>query len=68
MKTPNTASGRIWECKIGVAGELPSGADLPMRDAVAAAFLELAGKHPEFIFSGWGASLTPGEQAVVDDA
>lgn len=57
----------IWTCKIGTASELPPGADMPMRDAVARAYRELTGRDPEFIFSGWGASLSESERAVVDD-
>lgn len=59
----------IWSCKVGEAdrAKLPHGADLPMRQAVAEAFHEITGEWPEFIFSGWVAELTPGEQSVVDD-
>jgi hypothetical protein len=58
----------VWECKIGgPAVDLPSGADGPMRDAVGAAFQQLTGSRAEFIFSGWGASLTEGELAVVEN-
>lgn len=60
---------KSWECKIG---EVPAeflirGADWPMRKAVAIAFEELTGIEPTFIFSGWGAGLTPMERAVVDN-
>ena len=53
----------IWECKIGEAdaAKLPDGCDAPMR----AAFVKLTGEEPEYIFSGWGASLTEGESAVL---
>lgn len=59
---------KIWTCKIGGVPdcELPYGADLPMRRAVQQAFFELTGNWPEFTFSGWGGSLTEGEQEVVD--
>lgn len=58
-----------WSCKIG---ELPrarlgGGYDLPMREAVACAYNALFGVEPDFIFSGWGASLTKTERAVVND-
>lgn len=58
---------RVWDCKIGWAGELPQGADLPMREAVGRAFIQLTGAEPEFIFSGWGGALTEVELAVVED-
>jgi hypothetical protein len=60
---------KIWSCKIGEvdASKLPRGADGPMRDAVARAYRELTGEDPEFLFSGWGAELTPGERSCVDD-
>lgn len=59
----------IWECKIGIAGDvkLPPGADGPMRDAVARAYRELTGQDAEFLFSGWGAELSRGEQEVVNE-
>jgi hypothetical protein len=61
----------IWECKIGDADPevrlRMNGIDLPMRDAVAAAFLALTGKRPDFIFSGWGSQLTENERAVVEN-
>ena len=60
---------KIWQCKIGYAldGDLPSCADLPMRAAVRKAFEDAAGHEHAFLFSGWGAELTPSEQAVVDN-
>ena len=60
---------KVWECKIGSTEgvDLPPGSDFPMREAIAAAYLDLTGKNPEFIFSGWGAELTEIERAVVDD-
>ena len=58
----------VWSCKIGGQERpLPPGADLRMREAVATAYAELVGEPAEFIFSGWGAELTPGELAVVED-
>jgi hypothetical protein len=60
-------SGRIWKCKIGEVAFTPRGADAPMREAVARAYKELTGEEPVFIFSGWGAELTEGERAVVED-
>jgi hypothetical protein len=59
--------GKIWYCKIGEAEPTQEGADLPMRAAVSKAFLEITGKESSFIFSGWGASLTESERAVVED-
>lgn len=60
---------QIWYCKIGETDHLPkmNGADYPMRQAIRAAYLELTGEEPEFIFSGWGQVLTEGERACVDD-
>lgn len=61
-------SEKIWTCTIGgVVGELPQGADLPMRQAVQRAFLELTGTHAEFTFSGWGESLTEAQRSVVEN-
>lgn len=57
---------KIWECKIGEADALPEGADAPMRRAVERAYQELTGRDPLFIFSGWGAELTPGERSAHD--
>jgi len=60
---------KIWECKIGTREdiELPRGSDWPMRRAVEQSFKDLTGLEAEFCFSGWGASLTEGELAVVED-
>ncbi len=60
--------GGIWSCKIGETDgdALPRGSDWPMRRAIERAYLELTGKMPEFLFSGWSATLTPDEQEVVD--
>ncbi len=59
---------KIWECKIGGTGisKLPPGADFPMRRAVAKAYFEITGQEAEFLFSGWGASLTKVEKAVIN--
>lgn len=58
-----------WSCKIGevARGKLEGGADWPMRKAVAAAYHELTGEEPLFIFSGWGSELDERERAVVED-
>ena len=57
---------KVWECSIGGAGfELPPGADAPLRNAVAKAYLELTGKDPEFCFSGWGGRLSDVQVAVL---
>ena len=65
-------NGAIWGCKIGIrAGTevtLPAGADGPMRDAIEAAFLEITGLEAEFIFSGWGETLTNHENWVLDES
>ena len=57
----------MWFCKIGVIGGayLPSGADGPMRQAIVQAFKEITGQDAEFIFSGWGNSLSDVERAIV---
>lgn len=57
----------VWTCKIGWAhrDHLPSGSDGPMRAAVARAFKELTGYDDDFIFSGWGGTLTMVETAIV---
>ena len=61
-------SENIWYCKIGgEVGELPMGADSPMRRAIAQAFHDLTGRWPEFTFSGWGQKLTESERAVVEN-
>ena len=59
----------IWGCKIGEvdASKLPSGADAPMRQAIAKAYFELTGEHPKFCFSGWGETLTESERAAVEN-
>ncbi|SFJ49772.1 hypothetical protein SAMN03159338_1571 [Sphingomonas sp. NFR04] len=59
---------KVWGCKIGEvdASKLPPGSDAPMRAAVAKAFREITGDDPQFIFSGWGASLAPEERNVVN--
>lgn len=61
-------SNAVWECKIGEVDRdlLPSGADLPMRKAIAKAYRELTGKDATFIFSGWGSQLTEYERELVD--
>lgn len=59
---------KIWECKIGgEVGDLPAGADGPMRRAVQTAFKTLTGVEASFTFSGWGATLTEGERAVHEN-
>ena len=57
-----------WTCKIGptVHAQLPSGADLPMREAVAAAFKAVTGHDCEAIFSGWGGRFREPELAVIE--
>lgn len=58
---------KIWSCKIGEVESVASGADLPMRQAIAKAYREITGKEPEFIFSGWGGELEEQERAVVEN-
>lgn len=60
---------KIWYCKIGEVDALPEvgGADLPMRFAVEKAYKELTGERARFLFSGWGATLTESERAVVEN-
>jgi len=58
-------ANKIWSCKIGASENVPDGGDFPMRQAIRKAYLELTGKEPEFLFSGWGAKLTPGEYTCV---
>jgi hypothetical protein len=57
----------IWECKIGEVHSVAGGADYLMRQAVADAYKAQTGVEPVFIFSGWGASLTEAERAVVEN-
>lgn len=58
---------KIWSCKIGMATDeqVPEGADLPMRDAIKAAYKNITGVEPDFVLSGWDASLTAGEKSVI---
>lgn len=64
----NVRQGPTWECKIGLRDDksavLPGGCDLPMREAVEAAFQKIVGQEPDFVFSGWGAELTPTQRHV----
>lgn len=59
----------IWSCKIGQTDQeaLPDGADWPLRQAVSQAYYNLTGRWPDFIFSGWNAQLTEGEQDYIDN-
>jgi len=59
----------VWYCKIGDIPRhlLPPGSDCPMRDAVEAAFQRLTHRESDYIFSGWAATLTEGELAVVEN-
>jgi hypothetical protein len=70
MKVPkiHANTSNIWQCKIGeTLTPLPPGADAPMRDAIREAYVKLTGEEPEFIFSGWAASLEPEEYAIVEE-
>jgi hypothetical protein len=59
---------KVWYCKIGYADddELPDGADYPMRESIKRKFEMMTGRQPDFIFSGWGATLDETEQEVVN--
>lgn len=60
---------QAWECKIGVLGEVevPHPGDPPLRRAVEEAFERLTGVEADYCFSGWGATLTESERAVVEN-
>jgi hypothetical protein len=62
---------QVWQCKIGVVDAdilySENGQDLPMREAVTAAFMLLFGREPEFLFSGWNADLDEGEADCVNN-
>jgi hypothetical protein len=64
---PSKPREKVWSCKIGGRdiGELPYGADGPMRTAVSEAYQKLTGREDEFCFSGWGGSLDDGEREVA---
>lgn len=66
---PSTEAQTVWSCKIGSLANinLPRGADLPMHQAIKAAFYELLGEHAEFTFSGWGTKLDESQLAVVQN-
>jgi hypothetical protein len=67
-KTQEARVERVWTCKIGgVVGDMPNGADLPMRKAVFEAFEKMYGARAEFCFSGWGGTLAAAERAVVNN-
>lgn len=64
--------GSVWECKLGEPPDsdifdLPDGADSPMREAVRKAYIELTGKEPYVIFSGWGAEFSTEELEVIKE-
>lgn len=65
-KTPAMPE-RIWTCQIGGHGELPQGADGPMRDAIASAFKAVTGSDASYCFSGWGQPLPERYRAVVEN-
>lgn len=58
---------KIWTCKIGgvYEGDLPDGADAPMRRAVEKAYREITGVDADFNFSGWGGELSASEAVVA---
>lgn len=55
-----------WTCTIGEfpRGELPDGADWPMRQAVEQAYRDLTGRESDYTFSGWGDPLPEDYRAV----
>jgi hypothetical protein len=59
---------KIWECKIGEveSEKVPDGADFPMRRAVEAAYFQITGQRPDFIFSGWAGELSEVEREAVE--
>jgi hypothetical protein len=61
--------GAAWACKIGTREGVgvPRGADAPMRNAIEKAFRDVTGVDAEFCFSGWSATLTEPEMAVVEN-
>lgn len=64
----SNVSERVWDCQIGGdVGDLPWGADDPMRQAIRQAYRELTGKEPEFLFSGWGGKLSPEQKALLKE-
>lgn len=58
-----------WECTIGSRNgvHIPPGADLPMREAVREAYTRITGEQPEAIFSGWGATFSEPQRAVIEN-
>ena len=66
---PIDRKGQIWTCRIGpiTSGDLPSGSDSPMRNAVESAFYDLMGYYPKACFSGWGSNFTKQEMEIVEN-
>lgn len=64
---PDQARERVYSCKIGGTVALEPGAAGRMRNAIEQAYREITGREPEFMFDGWGDTLTEGERAVVED-
>jgi hypothetical protein len=61
------AETKVWTCKIGEdVGDLPLGADAPMRRAIKEAYARLTGHEPDFVFSGWGGELTAEERSAYE--
>lgn len=56
-----------WTCRIGSRKGVivPPRADLPMRNAVSAAYVAITGEQPEAIFSGWGDRFSGSEEAQL---
>lgn len=57
----------IWSCKIGEVDSAWVPDDFPMRMAVEEAYKRITGRESDFLFSGWGASLTENERIVIDE-
>ena len=67
--TPAPRDRVKWTCEVsgpGLHADLPPGADLPMRQAVRAAFLEIVGVEPDELASGWGESPSLQPATVAD--
>ena len=61
---------KVWSCKFGIPAsiELPNGFDAVPRNAVVKAVSEALGIEEGMeCFSGWGASFTEQEKAIIKD-
>lgn len=57
----------VWHCRIGPGAPRADGADLPMRNAVRRAFIDVVGEEPAAIFSGWGEHFCESEVAAIEN-